>query len=87
MAVIDDVQNPGEWSEGLIRGLYSAGMIVLYSSNSGREQKKQQLASTIQPDRILDVDALNQEADDASLLRQIVVWVEGLRIARPEEGR
>jgi sulfate adenylyltransferase large subunit len=87
VAVIDDVQNPGEWSEGLIRGLYSAGMIVLYSSNSGREQKKQQLASTIQPDRILDVDALNQEADDASLLRQIVVWVEGLRIARPEEGR
>jgi sulfate adenylyltransferase large subunit len=87
VVVINDVQNPGEWSEGLIRGLYSAGMIVLYSSHSGREQKKYQLTSTIQPDRILDVDALDQDADDALLLQQIVAWVEGLRIARPEESR
>jgi hypothetical protein len=85
--VIDEVQNPGEWSEGLVRGLYSAGMIVLYSSHSGLEQKKHLLISTIQPDRILDVSALSQDADDASLLQEIVGWVEGLRIARPEENR
>jgi sulfate adenylyltransferase large subunit len=87
VVVINDVQNPGEWSEGLIRGLYSAGMIVLYSSNTDPEQKKHQLASTIQQDRILDVDVLNQGADDASLLQQIVAWVEGLRIAPREESR
>ena len=84
---IDDVQHPGEWSEGLVRGLYSAGMIVLYSSHQGLEQKKHLLTSTIQPDRILDVDALSRDADDASLLHQIVGWVEGLRISRPEENR
>jgi sulfate adenylyltransferase large subunit len=87
VVVIDDVQNPGEWSEGLIRGLYAAGMIVLYSSHQGLEQKENLLTSTIQPDRILNVDALGQDADDASLLQEIVNWVEGLRIARPEESR
>ena len=84
---IDDVQHPGEWSEALVRGLYSAGMIVLYSSHEGEEQKKNLLSSTIQSDRILDVDALSREADDASLLQQIVEWVEGLRISRPRENR
>lgn len=87
VVVIDDVQNQGEWSEGLIRGLYSAGMIVLYSSHKDLEQKKHLLTSTIQPDRILNVDTLNQDADDALQLQQIVAWVEGLRISRPEEGR
>jgi sulfate adenylyltransferase large subunit len=85
--MVDDVQNPGEWSEGLIRGLYSAGMIVLYSSHHGLEQKKKLLTSTIQPDRVLDVSAETQHADDASLLQEIVAWVEGLRTARPEESR
>jgi sulfate adenylyltransferase large subunit len=87
VVVIDDVQNPGEWSEGLVRGLYSAGMIVLYSSHQGLEQKKHLLTSTIQPDRILNVSKLSRDADDASLLQEIVAWVEGLRIARSEEGR
>jgi sulfate adenylyltransferase large subunit len=87
VVVIDDVQNPGEWSEGLIRGLYAAGMIVLYSSHQGLEQKKNLLTSTIQPDRILNVGALSEHANDASLLQEIVNWVEGLRIARPEESR
>ena len=87
VVVIDDVQNPGEWTEGLVRGLYSAGMIVLYSSHQGLEQKKNLLSSTMQPDRILDVSALSQDADDAALLQEIVAWVEGLRTARPEEGR
>ena len=87
VVVIEDVQHPGEWSEGLVRGLYSAGMIVLYSSHQGMEQKKNLLASTIQPDRILDVSALGPGADDASLVQEIVGWVEGLRIARPEEKR
>jgi len=84
---IDDVHHPGEWSEGLVRGLYSAGMIVLYSSHQGQEQKKKLLSSTIQPDRFLDVDALSRDADDGSLLQQIVAWVEGLRISRPRENR
>ncbi len=87
VVVIEDVQHPGEWSEGLVRGLYSAGMIVLYSSHQGMEQKKNLLTSTIQPDRFLDVDALSRDADDASLVQEIVTWVEGLRIARPEEKR
>ena len=87
VVVIDDVQNPGEWSEGLVRGLYSAGMIVLYSSHQGVEKKKALLTSTIQPDRVLDVSTLNKDADDASLLQKIVAWVEGLRISRSEEGR
>ncbi len=87
VVIIDDSQHPGEWSEGLVRGFYSAGMIVLYSSHQALEQKKHLLTSTIQPDRILHVDALSRDADDASLLQQIVAWVEGLRIARPEEGR
>ena len=87
VVVIEDVQHPGEWSEGLVRGLYSAGMIVLYSSHQGQEQKKKLLSSAIQPDRILDVDALSRDAVDASLLQQIVAWVEGLRISRPEENR
>ena len=87
VVVIEDVQHPGEWSEGLVRGLYSAGMIVLYSSHQGQEQKKNVLTSVIQPDRILDVSTLSQDADDASLLPKIVRWVEGLRISRPEEKR
>ena len=87
VVVIDDVQNPGEWSEGLIRGLYSAGMIVLYSSQQGVEQKKNQIASAIQSDRFLNVESLGQDTDDASQLQKIVSWVEGLRIARPEEKR
>lgn len=85
--MIDDAHNPGEWSEGLVRGLYSAGMIVLYSSHEGVEEKKRLLTSTIQPDRILDVSALSEDADDALLQLEIVAWVEGLRIARPEENR
>ncbi|MGC1869446.1 MAG: sulfate adenylyltransferase subunit CysN [Acidobacteriaceae bacterium] len=87
VVVIDDVQNPGEWSEGLVRGLYSAGMIVLYSSHQGVEKKKALLTATIRSDRILDVSALSKDADDARLLQEIVAWVEGLRIARSEEGR
>ncbi len=87
VVVIDDAQNPGEWSEGLMRGLYSAGMIVLYSPNNAREKEKHRLTSAIQPDRILDVDSLHREVGDAFLLQKIVAWVEGLRIARPEEGR
>ena len=59
VVVIGDAQNPGEWSEGLVRGLYSAGMIVLYSSSEGVEKKKALLTSTIQPDRVLDVSALS----------------------------
>ena len=84
---IDDVHHPGEWSEGLVRGLYSAGMIVLYSSHQGQGQKKKLLSSTIQPDRFLDVDALSRDGDGGALLQQIVRWVEGLRISRPEENR
>ncbi|MHB1793722.1 MAG: sulfate adenylyltransferase subunit CysN [Acidobacteriaceae bacterium] len=87
VVLVDDAQHPGQWSEGLMRGLYSAGMIVLYSPNNAREKEKHHLTSAIQPDRILDVDSLNQKADDAALLQGIVAWVEGLRIARSEEGR
>jgi hypothetical protein len=87
VVLIDDAQHPGEWNEGMVRGLFSAGMIVLYSSHSGLEQKKNLLASTIQLDRILDVSTLRQDADDASLLPKIVRWVEGLRITRREEKR
>ena len=87
VVVIDDTHNPGEWSEGLVRGLYSAGMIVLYSSHEGVEEKKRLLTSTIQPDRILDVSALSEDAEDALLQVEIVAWVEGLRIASPKEKR
>ncbi|MHB1935702.1 MAG: sulfate adenylyltransferase subunit CysN [Acidobacteriaceae bacterium] len=85
--VIDDAQHPAEWSEGLMRGLYSAGMIVLYSTNHVREKEKHYLTSTVQADCILDVDSLNRDASDAALLQKIVAWVEGLRIAGPEEGQ
>ena len=84
---IDDVQNPGEWSEGLIRGLYSAGMIVLYSSHTDGAKKKNLLTSAIQSNRVLDVEALNAEAGDVDLQQKIIAWVEGLRIVRPEESR
>jgi sulfate adenylyltransferase large subunit len=87
VVLIDEVQHPGEWTESMVRGLYSAGMIVLYSSHSALEQKKNLLTSTIQRDRTLDVSTLSQDADDASLLPRIVRWVEGLRISRPEEKR
>ena len=90
VVVIDDVQNPGEWNEALIRGLYAAGMIVLYTTATNSEQKKRQLISTIQADRIFNVDeldGLDQEAADASLSEQIAGWIEGLRIAHPEENR
>lgn len=87
VVVIDDVQNPGEWSVALMRGLYSAGMIVLYSTDIDRDRKKKQLVSTVEPDRILDVDSLVQDVGGASVLQQIVAWAEGLRIARPEENR
>jgi len=76
VVTIDDVQHPGDWSEGLVRSFYSAGMVVLYSSQQGLEQKKNLLTSTIQHDRILD-----------ATLERIVAWVEGLRIARPKENR
>jgi sulfate adenylyltransferase large subunit len=87
VVLIDDVQHPGEWNDGMVRGLYSAGMIVLYSSHSDLEQKKNLLTSAIQHDRVLDVSTLSQDADDALLLPKIVKWVEGLRISRPEEKR
>ncbi len=86
VVLIDDDRNPEEWNEGLVRGLYSAGMIVLYSSGSGLERKKDLLTSAIPHDRVLDVSALNAGADDASLLQQIVAWVEELRISRSEEN-
>ncbi|MES2220723.1 MAG: sulfate adenylyltransferase subunit CysN [Acidobacteriota bacterium] len=87
VVVIDDDRNPGEWNEGLVRGLYSAGMIVLYSSASGLERKKDLLASAMPDNRILDIESLKAGADDASLLQQVVAWVEGLRILRSEEKR
>ncbi|MGH9615655.1 MAG: sulfate adenylyltransferase subunit CysN, partial [Acidobacteriaceae bacterium] len=86
VVIIDDVQNSGEWSQAMMRGLYSAGMIVLYSTDSDREEKKQRLLSTIQPDRILDADSLDREDGDLAIQR-IVHWVEGLRTTRAEDKR
>ncbi len=87
VVVMDDLKNPGEWSEALMAGLYSAGMIVLYATDTAPDQKKQKLYSAIQPDRILDAETLDHEADDDALLQQIAQWVEGLRTSRPEENR
>ena len=70
-----------------MRGLYAAGMIVLYTTATSSEQKKRRLISTIPSDRILDVDELDQESADALLSEKIVGWIEGLRIVRPEENR
>ncbi len=83
--VLDDAHSPSEWNEGLVRGLYSAGLIALYTTAKISEQKKQQLYAAIPTDRILDADGLDHEGHDASVVQQILGWVEGLRILQ-EKG-
>ncbi|MEO6965290.1 MAG: sulfate adenylyltransferase subunit CysN [Acidobacteriaceae bacterium] len=87
VVVMDDTKNPGEWSEALMLGLYSAGMIVLYATATNPEQKKKKLYSAIQSDRILDAETLGQGADDGAVLEQIVRWADGLRISRDGENQ
>lgn len=83
--LLDDTH--GEWHEALIRGLYSAGQIVLYTTAEASEGKKQRLYSTIQKDHILDADALDHGGDDTSVIQRIVAWIENLRISSTEDGR
>lgn len=78
--VLDDAHGASEWNEGLIRGLYSAGLIALYTTAGMSEEKKQRLYSVLQPDHILDADGLDHSGDESKVVSLIVQWIERLRI-------
>ncbi|HWF66744.1 MAG TPA: sulfate adenylyltransferase subunit CysN [Acidobacteriaceae bacterium] len=78
--VLDDAHGVGEWNENLIRGLYSAGMIVLYTTSGISEEKKRRLYSAIQMDQVLDADALDHSGDESKVVSLVVQWIEELRI-------
>ncbi len=84
--VLDDAQ-AGEWNEGLIRGLYSAGLIALYTTTEISDEKKNRIYSTIQHDHVLDADALDHNGEDSSVVHLILDWIEGLRISAAKGDR
>lgn len=85
--VLDDAHGPGEWSEVLIHGLYSAGFIVLYATTGTGEQRKHLLYSAIPAERILDTDGLDQKSGGDQVRKQIVAWIADLRIPATGENR
>jgi sulfate adenylyltransferase large subunit len=58
----------------IVRSLYAAGVIALYSS--------QTVETEIPRQHRLDADTL--DGDEANVVEQIVRWIEGLRIAEPK---
>jgi len=85
--VLDGARGASEWNEGLIRGLYSAGLIALYTTSGIGDEKKQRLYSAIQPDHILDADGLDHSGDESKAVSLIVHWIEALRIGPAEDIR
>ena len=83
--VLDDAHDTREWNEGLVRGVYSAGLIALYTTMEINEERKRRLYSTIRPDHILDADTLDHTGEDTSVIERILAWIEGLRIT-PGKG-
>ena len=83
--VLDDAQSNSEWNEALIRGLYSAGLIALYTTTAISDEKKNRIYAAIQHDHILDADALDHNGEDSSIVQLILDWIGGLRIP-PAKG-
>ncbi len=85
--VLDDANSTSEWNEGLIRGLYTAGLIALYTTNEISDDKKSRLYSAIQHDHVLDADALDHDGEDSSVVQLILDWIGGLRITAAKGDR
>jgi sulfate adenylyltransferase large subunit len=78
--VVDDAQGQNGWNEVLVRSLYSTGLIALYTANDSGDEKKRGLFSTIPPDRILDLDAVQFDGDDNRAIAEALAWMEPLRL-------
>ncbi len=78
--VLDDAHSTREWNEALIRGLYSAGLIALYTTTAISDEKKNRIYAAVQHDHILDADALHHNGEDSSVVQAILDWIGGLRI-------
>ncbi len=78
--VLDDADSSREWNESLIRGLYSAGLIALYTTTAISDEKKNRIYAALQHDHILDADALHHNGEDPSVVQAILDWIGGLRI-------
>ncbi len=85
--VLDDTQSTSEWNVGLIRGLYSAGLIALYTTTAVNDEKKNRIYAAVQHDHILDADALHHNGEDASVVQAILDWIGGLRISSTKGDR
>ncbi len=83
--VLDDSDETREWNEALIRGLYSAGLIALYTTTAISEHKKNRIYAAVPRDHILDADALDHNGEDSSVVQQILDWIGGLRVS-PAKG-
>ncbi|MEO6830218.1 MAG: hypothetical protein ABI164_10455, partial [Acidobacteriaceae bacterium] len=85
--LIDDTENAGDWSSDLIRGLYSAGLIALYTTADNEAEKKSRIGSTIEADRLLDVDVLDQDGRSSFLVQRSLDWIDGLRVSSAKGNR
>ncbi len=85
--VLDDAHSTREWNEALIRGLYSAGLIALYTTTAISDEKKNRIYAAIQHDHILDADALDHNGNDSSIVQLILDWIGGLRISSAKGDR
>jgi hypothetical protein len=85
--VLDDAHSTRKWNEELIRGLYSAGLIALYTTTAISEEKKNRIYAAVQHDHILDADALHHNGEDSSVVQAILDWIGGLRITSTKGDR
>ncbi len=85
--VLDDAHSTDEWNEALIRGLYSAGLIALYTTTAINDEKKNRIYGAIPHEYVLDADALDHNGKDSSVVQLILDWIGGLRIAATKVNR
>lgn len=76
---VADHRHGADWNDGFIRGLYAAGLVAVYAAPEIADEVKNRISNAIPVGRVLDVDTLT--GDDASVLRQVEEWMEGLRLA------
>lgn len=85
--VLDEEHSTDEWNENVIRSLYAAGLIGLYTTAKIGEEKKSRLYAAIPAEFILDADAIDHAGEETAVIRSILTWIEGLRLSADGEGR
>jgi sulfate adenylyltransferase large subunit len=83
--VLDGTQSSSGWSQDLVRGLFSAGLIALYAIPDAGEDQKSVLYSALPHQNILDADGIDHTGQETSVVQAILSWIEGLRLSSPEE--